>query len=333
MRAYILKRLLMIIPFIFLLTVVTFVIIQLPPGDFLTTQIEAMRQQGLDIQEEQIAILKRQYGLDKSMYAQYFIWIRNIITRWDFGRSFSYNRPVTEVIKSALPMTIFISSLSTVVVFLFAIPLGIVAAKHQRTFIDYFLAVVSFIGLSVPAFLLALVMLWSCYSLFGWNLIGLQSSEFVGQPASLAKLLDFIWHLWLPVLLIGLAGVGGLLRVMRGNLLDEMRKPYVTTARSKGIPEKKLIWQYPTRIALNPVISTIGWILPGIVGGEVLISIVFNLHTTGPILLRAVQSQDMYLAGSITMLLSLLIVVGTLVSDILLAVVDPRIRLGMEGSQ
>lgn len=333
MRAYILKRLLMIIPFIFLLTVVTFVIIQLPPGDFLTTQIEAMRQQGLDIQDEQIAILKRQYGLDKSMYAQYFIWIKNIITRWDFGRSFSYNRPVTEVIKSALPMTIFISSLSTVVVFLFAIPLGIVAAKHQRTFIDYFLAVVSFIGLSVPAFLLALVMLWSFYSLFGWNLIGLQSSEFVGQPASVGKLLDFIWHLWLPVLLIGLAGVGGLLRVMRGNLLDEMRKPYVTTARSKGIPEKKLIWQYPTRIALNPVISTIGWILPGIVGGEVLVSIVFNLHTTGPILLRAVQSQDMYLAGSITMLLSLLIVVGTLVSDILLAAVDPRIRLGMEGSQ
>jgi peptide/nickel transport system permease protein len=333
MRAYIVKRLLMIIPFIFLLTVVTFVIIQLPPGDFLTTQIEAMRQQGLDIQEEQIAILKRQYGLDKSMYAQYFIWIRNIITRWDFGRSFSYNRPVTEVIRSALPMTIFISSLSTIVVFLFAIPLGIIAAKHQRTFIDYLLAVVSFIGLSIPAFLLALVMLWSTYSLFGWNLIGLQSSEFAGQPASIAKILDFIWHLWLPVLLIGLAGVGGLLRVMRGNLLDEMRKPYVTTARSKGIPEKKLIWQYPTRIALNPVISTIGWILPGIVGGEVLISIVFNLHTTGPILLRAVKSQDMYLAGSITMLLSLLIVIGTLVSDILLAVVDPRIRLGMEGSQ
>jgi peptide/nickel transport system permease protein len=333
MRAYIIKRLLMIIPFIFLLTVVTFVIIQLPPGDFLTTQIEAMRQQGLDIQDEQIAILKRQYGLDRSMYAQYFIWIRNIITRWDFGRSFSYNRPVTEIIKSALPMTIFISSLSTVVVFLFAIPLGIVAAKHQRTFIDYFLAVVSFIGLSIPAFLLALVLLWSFYSWFGWNLIGLQSSEFVGQPASIGKLLDFIWHLWLPVLLIGLSGVGGLLRVMRGNLLDEMRKPYVTTARSKGIPEKKLIWQYPTRIALNPVISTIGWILPGIVGGEVLVSIVFNLHTTGPILLRAVQSQDMYLAGSITMLLSLLIVVGTLISDILLAAVDPRIRLGMEGSQ
>jgi peptide/nickel transport system permease protein len=333
MRAYIIKRLLMIIPFIFLLTVVTFVIIQLPPGDFLTTQIEAMRQQGLDIQDEQIAILKRQYGLDRSMYAQYFIWIRNIITRWDFGRSFSYNRPVTEIIKSALPMTIFISSLSTVVVFLFAIPLGIVAAKHQRTFIDYFLAVVSFIGLSIPAFLLALVLLWSFYSWFGWNLIGLQSSEFVGQPVSLGKMLDFIWHLWLPVLLIGLSGVGGLLRVMRGNLLDEMRKPYVTTARSKGIPEKKLIWQYPTRIALNPVISTIGWILPGIVGGEVLVSIVFNLHTTGPILLRAVQSQDMYLAGSITMLLSLLIVVGTLRSDILLAAVDPRIRLGMEGSQ
>ncbi|MBT3272078.1 MAG: ABC transporter permease [Spirochaetales bacterium] len=333
MRAYIIKRLLMIIPFIFLLTVVTFVIIQLPPGDFLTTQIEAMRQQGLDIQDEQIAILKRQYGLDRSMYAQYFIWIRNIITRWDFGRSFSYNRPVTEIIKSALPMTIFISSLSTVVVFLFAIPLGIVAAKHQRTFIDYFLAVVSFIGLSIPAFLLALVLLWSFYSWFGWNLIGLQSSEFVGQPVSLGKMLDFIWHLWLPVLLIGLSGVGGLLRVMRGNLLDEMRKPYVTTARSKGIPEKKLIWQYPTRIALNPVISTIGWILPGIVGGEVLVSIVFNLHTTGPILLRAVQSQDMYLAGSITMLLSLLIVVGTLISDILLAAVDPRIRLGMEGSQ
>ena len=333
MRAYIIKRLLMIIPFIFLLTVVTFVIIQLPPGDFLTTQIEAMRQQGLDIQDEQIAILKRQYGLDRSMYAQYFIWIRNIITRWDFGRSFSYNRPVTEIIKSALPMTIFISSLSTVVVFLFAIPPGIVAAKHQRTFIDYFLAVVSFIGLSIPAFLLALVLLWSFYSWFGWNLIGLQSSEFVGQPASIGKLLDFIWHLWLPVLLIGLSGVGGLLRVMRGNLLDEMRKPYVTTARSIGIPEKKLIWQYPTRIALNPVISTIGWILPGIVGGEVLVSIVFNLHTTGPILLRAVQSQDMYLAGSITMLLSLLIVVGTLISDILLAAVDPRIRLGMEGSQ
>lgn len=333
MRAYIIKRLLMIIPFVFVLTVVTFVIIQLPPGDFLTTQIEAMRAQGLEVQEEQIAILERQYGLDKSMYAQYFIWIKNILTRWDFGRSFSYNRPVTEVISAALPMTIFISSLSTVVVFLFAIPLGIVAAKNKRTFIDYFLAVVSFIGLSVPAFLLALIMLWSFYSLFGWNLIGLQSSEFVGQPASFAKIIDFIWHLWLPVLLIGLSGVGGLLRVMRGNLLDELRKPYVTTARSKGIPEKKLVWQYPTRIALNPIISTVGWILPGIVGGEVLISIVFNLHTTGPILLRAVQSQDMYLAGSITMLLSLLIVVGTLVSDILLAVVDPRIRLGMEGSQ
>jgi peptide/nickel transport system permease protein len=333
MRAYIFKRLLMIIPFVFVLTIVTFVIIQLPPGDFLTTQINAMRAQGLEVEEAQIAILERQYGLDKSMTAQYFIWIKNIFTRFDFGRSFSYSKPVTEVIRSALPMTIFISSLSTVVVFLFAIPLGIVAARNQRTFIDYFLAVVSFIGLSVPAFLLALIMLYGAYELFDWNLIGLQSSEFIGQPFSMAKTIDFIWHLWLPVLLIGLAGVGGLLRVMRGNLLDELRKPYVTTARSKGIPEKTLIWQYPTRIALNPIISTVGWILPGIVGGEVLISIVFNLHTTGPILLRAVQSQDMYLAGSITMLLSLLIVVGTLISDILLAIVDPRIRLGMEGSR
>lgn len=327
MLSYIIRRIILLIPLLFVLSIVSFVIIQLPPGDFLTTYIMGLQRQGIEIREEEIANLKRLYGLDKPMYVQYFIWMRNLLSG-NLGRSLQWGKPVNDILRERLPLTILISLLTTLFVWVVSIPIGIYSAIHQYSIFDYIFTFLGFIGLSIPGFLLALIFLWIFFSRFGIAMVGLFSPEFINAPWSIAKVIDMFKHLWFPVIIIGMSGTAGLIRTMRGNLLDELRKQYVITARAKGVPERILIFKYPVRLAINPLISTIGWMLPSIVSGETLVSIVLNVQTVGPILLGAVMSQDMYLAGSITMILSLLTMIGTLISDILLAWVDPRIRYG-----
>jgi len=325
--AYIIRRIILLIPLLLVLSIVSFIIIQLPPGDFLTTYIMGLERQGFEIREEEIANLKRLYGLDKPMYVQYFIWMKNLLSG-NLGTSLQWNKPVKEILKQRLPLTILVSLLTTIFVWTVSIPIGIYSAIHQYSLFDYIFTFIGFIGLSVPGFLLALIFLWFFFSRFGIAMTGLFSPEFINAPWSIARVIDMLKHLWFPVIIIGMSGTAGLIRTMRGNLLDELRKQYVITARAKGVPERKLIFKYPVRLAINPLISTIGWMLPGIVSGETLVSIVLNIQTIGPLLLGAVMSQDMYLAGSITMILSFLTMIGTLISDILLAWVDPRIRYG-----
>ncbi len=327
MLTYIIRRVLLFIPLLLLLSIVSFIIIQLPPGDFLTTYIMGLERQGIKIREEEIANLKRLYGLDKPMYVQYFIWMRNLLSG-NLGRSLQWDKPVNEILAERLPLTILISLLTTVFVWVVAIPIGIYSAIHQYSVFDYTFTFIGFIGLSIPGFLLALILQWFFFSRFNIAMTGLFSPEFINAPWNLSKIFDMLKHIWLPVIIIGLSGTAGLIRTMRGNLLDELGKQYVVVARAKGLPERELIFKYPVRMAINPLISTIGWMLPGIVSGETLVSIVLNIQTIGPILLGAVMAQDMYLAGSFILILSTLTVIGTLISDILLAWLDPRIRYG-----
>ena len=323
---FIIRRILMLIPLLVLVSIVSFIIIQLPPGDFLTVYISNLKSSGVEVAEDEAARLRELYGLDKPLYLQYFIWIRNILFYGDMGRSFQWNRPVVDIIKDRVPLSALISILSTIFVWVIAIPIGIFSALRQYSTFDYVFTFLGFIGLSIPGFLLALILMWLLYSNLGISITGLFSPEFTTASWSLAKVIDMLKHIWLPVIIIGISGTAGLIRTMRANLLDELRKQYVITARAKGLPERRLIFKYPVRIAINPLVSTIGWMLPGIFSGETLVSIVLNIQTVGPVLLRAVMSQDMYLAGGITLILSTLTMIGTLISDILLAWIDPRIR-------
>ena len=331
MFSYILRRLLLFVPVLIAISFLIFVIIQLPSGDYVTTYVEELRAQGVEVKPEDIQELKRRYGLDQPLYGQYLRWIRNILLEGDFGRSFSWNKPVSAILKDTVPLTIAVSLGSTLFVYLVAIPIGIYSATHKYSLFDYVATFIGFIGLSVPGFLLALILVWVVYSTFGVNITGLFSPQYADAPWSLGKFLDLLKHIWFPVIIIGMSGTAGLIRVMRGNLLDELQKQYVITARAKGLKESEVLLKYPVRVAINPIVSTIGWVLPSIVGGETLVSIVLNLPTTGPVLLRATLSQDMYLAGSITLILSTLTLVGTLISDLLLAWLDPRIRFGKAG--
>ncbi len=332
MLEYIVRRVILLIPLLFAISIIIFVIIQLPPGDYLTTYITQLEMSGISVSEDVAAALKRQYGLDQPMYRQYLVWMKNILLYGDLGRSFGWQKPVRDILLERIPLTAVVSLATTAFVYLVSIPIGIYSATHKYSVGDYVATFIGFFGLSVPGFLLALVLMWTLYSLFGLQVSGLFSPEYVTAPWSAAKVLDMVKRLWFPLIIIGMSGTAGLIRVLRGNLLDELQKQYVITARAKGLPEREVIFRYPVRIALNPVISTIGWILPGIVGGEVLVSIVLNLQTTGPVLLQAVRTQDMYLAGAITLLLSILTVVGTLIADILLVYSDPRIRFGQVGA-
>lgn len=328
MLGYIGRRLLLLIPVLFVISLVSFVIIDAPAGDYLTSYIAELRSQGVELSAGEQETLRQQYGLDQPVLARYGIWMGHILFEGDFGRSFSWNKPVSEILSERVPLTILISLLSTIFVYAVSIPIGIYSAIHKYSVFDYVFTFVGFMGLAIPGFLLALVLLWVFYSAFGVNMSGLFSQQYVDAPWSLAKVGDLASRIWFPMLVIGLNGTAGLIRVMRGNLLDELRKLYVITARAKGVSERPLLLRYPVRIAVNPIISTIGWILPAIVGGEVLVSIVLNLQTTGPVLLKAVISQDIYLSASIIFILSFLTVFGTLLADLLLAWLDPRIRFG-----
>jgi peptide/nickel transport system permease protein len=326
MVRFILYRLLLMIPTLFAISVVAFIIIQLPPGDYLNTLVSQMQARGETVDSEAIAALERQYGVGKPMWEQYVIWMQNILLHGDFGDSFEYNRPVTDMIGSRLWWTIGISVGSLIVTWIVAFPLGIYSAVKKYTLGDYTLTFISFLGLAIPEFMLALVLLYVSSEYLGLSVGGLFSPEYVDAPWNLAKLGDLLSHLWIPVLIVGVASTAGLVRTMRANLLDELNQPYVTTARAKGLSETNLILKYPVRMALNPFISTIGWTLPAIISGEAIVAIVLNLPTLGPLLLRSLQSQDMYLAGGIILIISALTVLGTLISDVLLALTDPRIR-------
>ncbi|CAG7597776.1 Nickel transport system permease protein NikB [Paenibacillus solanacearum] len=321
-------RVLQLIPLLIAISIIVFVIIQLPPGDFLTTYIQQLELSGSKVDASTIISLKQQYGLDQPMYMQYFIWMKNIILHGDLGRSFQWNLPVSQVIGERLGLTMAISVLTLIFVWVVAIPIGIYSATHQYSILDYVFTFIGFIGLAVPGFLIALILVYAVFVNTGLSITGLFSPEFQDAPWSWDKIVNMMQRIWLPIVVIGMSGTAGLIRVTRGMLLDELQNQYVITARAKGVEERRLLFKYPVRMAINPLISTIGWTLPSIISGEAIVSIVLNMPTTGPILLKALMFQDMYLAGSFLLILSVLTVIGTLLSDILLAVVDPRIRFG-----
>lgn len=327
MAKYILKRILYMIPTLFVISIISFAIIQLPPGDFLTSYVATLRQQGEDIDATAIKALEEQYGLNQPIYVQYGKWMRNILLYGDFGLSFEWRRPVKDLIWERIGLTVFISLLTILVTWIISIPAAVYVATHQYSFLDYLISFISFVGLGTPGFLIALVYLWIMLSVFGINAAGLFSEQYINAPWNWDKIVDMMSRIWAPVLILALDNTAGIIRTVRANLLDELNKPYVETARAKGLKERILIWKYPVRVALNPFFSTVGWTLAALVSGETLVAVVLNIQTSGPLLLRALTSQDMYLAGAFVLLLSALTVLGTLISDILLAIADPRIRL------
>ena len=327
MLRFVAKRLLYAIPTLLAVSIVAFIIIQLPPGDYLSTLMADWASQGGAVEEGTVAAMRERYGLDQPMYVQYFKWMSGILTRGDFGISFELGQPVTDLIWSRLAFSFLLAFLTLCFVWLLAIPIGIASAVRQYSITDYAATFMAFFFLAVPDFVLALVAMYIYSTFFGQSVGGLFSAEYIDAPWSLARLADFLNHVWLPVVVIGVGSLAALVRIMRANLLDELSKPYVTTARAKGMSEFELLMRYPVRMAINPLISTLGWILPAVISGEIIVSVVMSLPTTGPLLLRSLLAQDMYLAGTLILLISVLTIIGTLVSDILLAIADPRIRL------
>ncbi len=326
MLLYIARRVIMLIPILFLISVVSFIVIELPPGDWVSNYINNLRTSGIELQDDEADRLTAMYGFDQPSYVRYARWMQGIITRGDFGWSFQWGKPVNDILAEKLPFTLIISIGALIISWLIAIPIGIYSATHPYSIVDYVATVLAFIWVATPGFLLAFVAAWLVYAYLDFSPLGLNSTEFLDAPWSTAKLIDRIKHFILPIVIIGLSGTGATIRVLRANLLDELKKQYVTTARAKGLPELRILFKYPVRIAFNPLFSTIGWLLPALFSGEVIISVVLSIPTLGPTLLRATLAQDMYLVGSIVLILSSLTVVGTLLSDIYLAWADPRIR-------
>jgi peptide/nickel transport system permease protein len=324
---FILQRLVLLPVLLFLFSVVVFILIQAPPGDFLDSYIATLASSGSSVEEAQIAALTQQFGLDQPIHVQYLRWMENIL-HGNLGLSLEYQRPNQELIGERLVLTVALALFAFVFTWIVAIPAGILCATHPHSFVDYLFSVLNYIGVAVPNFLLALILMWVAYSSLGVSVTGLFSPEFVDAPWSWARVGNLLSHIWLPMVVIGIAGTARLTRIMRANLLDELNKPYVVTARAKGLSEWRLVLKYPMRLALNPLVSTIGWYLPQLFSGSLIVATVMNLPNIGPLLLRALQSQDMYLAGSILLIYCGLTIVGTLISDILLALLDPRIRMG-----
>lgn len=326
MLQYVLRRIVIMIPVLFVVSIISFIVIQLPPGDYLTSHIAALAESGDIVDQDVIDALKKRYGLDQPMYVQYFKWIWRIIAYGDFGQSFRWNKPVKELIGQRLLLTVSVTFITLLFQWSVALPIGIYSATHQYSLLDHLVTTIGFIGMAVPNFLLALIMIYISVAYFNINVAGLFSPDYVDAPWSLDKFLDMLKHIWVPMIIVGTSGTAGLIRVMRANLLDELNKPYVVTARAKGLTERRLLYKYPVRVAINPFISTIGWSLPTLISGITITAVILSLPTAGPLFLRALQGQDMYLAGSFVLLLSTLTVIGTLLSDILLAWLDPRIR-------
>ncbi|MGI6208082.1 MAG: ABC transporter permease [Anaerolineae bacterium] len=326
MLRYVLRRIIFMIPTLLAVSIVTFVIIQLPPGDWLTSYIARLSSTGETVDQATIESLKVRYGLGQPIYMQYLKWMGNVL-QGDFGQSFEWNKPVVDLLKEPMALTFVISFLALIIHWITAFPIGVYSAVKQYSVGDYLFTGMAFLGAAIPQFLVALVLMWFVFVKTGTNITGLFSPEYREASWSLGKVLDLLKHAVLPVLILGLLGSAGLIRTMRAMMLDELRKPYVVTGRAKGLKENRVILKYPVRVALNPFVSTVGWSLPGLISGTTIISIVLGLPTTGPILLHSLMSQDMYLAGSFLLLLSFLTILGTLISDILLAWLDPRIRL------
>jgi peptide/nickel transport system permease protein len=326
MLIYLLRRLVTMLVTLAVISVLVFAVIKLPPGDFLTTYIEDLKAQGESVDQSRIDFLRKRYGLDQPGYVQYWNWVSGLL-RGDLGWSFEYDPPVSQVVGDRLFLTLILKFATVFFVYLVAFPIGVYSATHQYSWGDHGLTFLGFLGIATPNFLLALILLYLANVWFGTSIGGLMHPQYLDQPWSWAKAMSVLQHLWVPVFVIGITGTAGMIRRLRANLLDELNKQYVTTARAKGLPERRLLLKYPMRVALNPFIADIGSLLPQLVSGAVIVSVVMSLPTTGPMLLSSLQSQDMYLAGSFLMFLAALTVFGMFLSDVALALLDPRIRL------
>jgi peptide/nickel transport system permease protein len=329
MLAFIIRRALLALLTIWALSLISFVIITLPPGDFVSGYIE--RVMGADAATSEGAAelersLRQQYGLDQPMIVQYAKWFWKVL-HFDLGFSLEFQLPVKQVIGERLLLTVILAGSTAIMAWALSIPIGIYSAMRQHSIEDYTVTFIGFIGLAVPDFLLALILLWISVTVFDQSVGGLLSPHYLDKPWTVGKVVDLLSHLWIAALVVGTAGTAALIRVMRANLLDELRKPYVVTARSKGLPEWRVIFKYPVRIALNPLVSTMGYLLPFLMSGSIIVSVVLSLPTEGPILLRALLTEDLFVSSSIVLLLGTLTVVGTFISDILLGLLDPRIRM------
>lgn len=326
MIRYILWRVAMMVPTLVLISMLVFAVIELPPGDYFESYVQELRAMGETADLQEIEALKARYGFDKPLPQRYLAWVGGML-RGDFGYSFEYRLPVSEVVGSRLWLTVLVSMATIIVTWVIAFPIGIWSATHQYSWSDYGLTFLGLLGIAVPNFMLALVLMYFANLWFGISIGHLMDPEYLARPMSWAKLRSILAHLWIPVLIIGTAGTAGMARRLRANLLDELDRPYVVTARAKGLHPLRVLLRYPLRMALNFFVADIGSLLPAIVSGAEVTAIVLSLETTGPLLIRALQSQDMYLAGSFLMFLAVLTVAGMLVSDLALAVLDPRIRL------
>ena len=328
MLRFIVQRLLILPILLVVFSILVFWLVQAPRGDFLTSYVANLASGGSSIQEEQVAALRHQFGLDQPMYIRYLYWMRGLL-KGDLGYSLEYQRPNSELIGERLVLTVLLALFAFVITWIVAVPAGIYSATHQNSLLDYAFALLNYIGVATPNFMLALILMWIAFAYLGINITGLFSPAYEQAPWSLGRLIDLLKHIWVPGIVLGIAGTARLMRVMRANLLDELNKPYVVTARAKGMSEWALVLKYPVRLAINPLVSTIGWMLPQLFSGSLIVATVMNLPNIGPLLLRALTQRDMYLSGSILLIYCFLTIIGTLVSDILLALVDPRIR--MEG--
>jgi peptide/nickel transport system permease protein len=327
---YVLRRLLLMVPTLVAISLVVFLVINLPPGDYVTSLQVRYSTLGLGLTDQEVATLRARYGLDGNIFQQYWHWFSQIVLRGDLGMSFEHERPVRDIVGPRLGATLGVSLVTLLVSWGIAFPLGVYSAVKQHSIGDYTATTVGFLGLATPNFLIALIFIYFSVNWWGKVPSGLCSPQWCDSAWNLGKFIDLLGHLWIPMIVIGTAGVAGLVRIIRNNLLDELRRPYVTAARARGVPEGRLLRRYPLRVALNPFFSTIGWVLPLLLVGDIVVGQILSLPTLGPILLNALRAQDMYLAGSIIMILSLVTVIGTLISDLLLGWLDPRIRLGYE---
>lgn len=335
MLRYTLRRLLIMIPTLLVISVVTFAIIKLPPGDFLTNQIAELKSQGDSAALEKVEFLRKQYGLDRPFLEQYALWVGILpgengfsgLLQGDLGWSFEHDMAVKDVVGDRLLLSFLLNFSVILFTWAVAFPIGVYAATHQYSWGDHGLTLAGYVGLATPNFLLALVLMYFANVQFGLSIGGMMDPDFLGEPWGWAKARSVLEHLWIPVIVIGTSGTAGMIRRLRANLLDELQKQYVVTARAKGLPRFRLLVKYPLRMALNPFVADIGNLLPSVISGSAIVAVVLSLQTAGPMLLEALRSQDQYLAGSFLMFLSLLTVIGMFVSDVLLAALDPRIRL------
>jgi peptide/nickel transport system permease protein len=326
MLSYLIRRIFIMIPTLIAISAIVFIIIQLPPGDYLTTMMNELQSQGEGANMERVEFLRQQYGLDRPLIEQYFRWVIGLL-QGDLGWSFEYNVPVAQLIGQRLLLSFLVAFGTLLFTYIVAFPIGVYSATHQYSWGDYALTFVGFIGLATPSFMFALVLMYLANVYFGTSVGGMMDEHFLGQPLSWAKIVSVLEHMWVPVVVLGTSSTAEMIRLLRANLLDELQRQYVVTGRAKGLAPGRLLMKYPLRMALNPFVADIGSILPHLISGSAIVSVVLSLPTNGPMLLRALQSQDMYLAGSFVMLEAVLVVVGVFVSDLALAALDPRIRL------